>query len=181
MFQLESEFQRFHLVGFVVSLIKIVGVLLEPLIGVLFIKHHTRLKDINERIALVLYSRLDDFFGLHDIPGKNPRHKGRPECDGSGQWIERLHHHTPYLHWCLHAFFRRRRSLPLSQPIHHVVVHDVGDIRVATNSMEKMIATLTIGITIPRFRDDGQLWIGNFDSGRGWQCPAMETVEIVHT
>jgi len=113
------------------------------------------------------------------VPRKAPRHKPSVKRDGDGQRIERFENHTPHLNRRLEPPAAGGRGLALGQAVHHVVVHDVGDVGVAADRVDEVVAALSVHVAVPADRHDRQRRIGRLDGRRRRQRPAMQPVEYV--
>lgn len=61
-----------------------------------------------------------------------------------------------------------RRGLALSQAINLVVMDKMGDINIATDIVEKVVAPFAVRIAVASVDDHRQVIVGNFDRRRGW-------------
>ena len=69
--------------------------------------------------------------------------------------------------------------LSLGQPVDLIIMHQIGNIMIATGSMEKMVAPLAVGIPVAADGDDYQLRIGNLGADSWRNRSAMQGVEHV--
>jgi hypothetical protein len=55
-------------------------------------------------------------------------------------------------------------------------MYQVGNIMIAAESVEKMVASFTVAVPIAADSDNHKFGIDHLGGRRGWQCPAMKYV-----
>ena len=71
------------------------------------------------------------------------------------------------------------RGLTLGEGVDHIVVDDVGDVRVSPDGVHEVIAALPVHVAVPALGNHDKTSVRGFDRGCHRQGPAMEAVEVV--
>ena len=156
-----------------------VSILFEPLECVELVECDARLKDVHERVAFVLDSFLKNLGCMVDVAGEGPRDEARVQGDGDRERIERFEEDAADLDGRDEAFPAGGRGLAFGQAVHHIVMHDVGNVRVPADRVDEVVATLAVHVAVTALGDDGQGRIGGFDGRGGGQGPAVQAVKDV--
>jgi hypothetical protein len=70
-------------------------------------------------------------------------------------------------------------GLALGEAVNLVVVHDEGEVNVAADGGEEVVAALAIGAAVAALHDHGEPGVGEFRSRGHGQGPAVDAVEAV--
>ena len=155
------------------------GVLGEPLVGVVFVEGHTGLEQVHQGIAAVRDRRPEKGAGLFRVAHVGAGHERGVQGDGHGQGVERLVDHAGDLQRGDETALAGGRGLALGQAVDHVVVDDVGQVRVAADAVEEMVAALAVHVAVAALGDHGQARVARPDGRGRRQGPAVQPVEVV--
>jgi len=164
---------------FRVMILKDMAALLVPGERIHLVESHTGLQYVYQAEAWMLHRPDYQFGQVLGHACKSPGHESGPHGHGNSYGVEGLGRIAGGLGLGLMSPGRSWTGLALGQPVYLVVVGQQGNIDIAAQSSQKMVAALAVITSIPALDNDHCLRVGQLDSGGGRQGPAVKSVEHV--
>ena len=113
------------------------------------------------------------------VRGEHTGDEGRVQCYGHGQGVEGLEDGPVHLHGRAETHHAGGGGLALGKAVDHVVVDDVGNVHVATDGVDEVVASLAVHVPVARLGDHHHLRVDCLDQRGGGQRPTVQAVEVV--
>src|SRR3989344_105629 len=153
--------------------------LLVPRYCMNFVIRRTRLEDVYEGEAFVVYAVNDEFLQVLDLISITARHVGRAHCKSKRRRIHAFFYCPAQRRRSLETFHACGRVLPFCQPVDCVVLDKICYIQVPPHAVNEMVATYAVAVAVAADDYNFQSFIRQLYSCCNGHRPAMQTFEAV--